>query len=139
MFLKNKILAVGFAAVFSLPFASYADSLITANVKNSTSSLITFEYERSQCAYNYERKILIPPGEIKKIIFNSDEGGRCGEEMTTHLSYKFYVNSANGGNGLVSIHVSDHTKFHFSQIRVSNVFTEIKTIEGIPTYIIYGG
>jgi len=141
MSLKNKMLAVGCAVAFSLPFASYADSLITANVKNSTNLLIKFQYEDSQCAYNYERKtFIISPGETMKMVFNSDEGGRCSSSYyargATYLVYRF---STVGGKGVMRINVNNHTNVHFAQYGLSNVTTETKTIEGIPTYIIYAG
>ena|SRR5688572_11797704 len=144
MLLKNKILAAGFALAFSLPLASYADSLITANIKNDTNFPIKFKYLNNQCAYNYERKTFsIEPKEVKKIVFNADEGGRCGgmDPSRTYLVYKFEVGSTRKGSGVVSIEVESrtHTKVKFVESEMSKVTTEIDTIEGVPTYVIWGG
>jgi|SRR5688572_30804558 len=140
MSLKNKMLAASFLAAFSLSSASYADSLITAGIKNSTNSVIVFKYDSNKCAYNYERKeFSINPGDVKRIVFNADEGGHCRNEDTTFLAYKFSVLSTRGGKGKVSIEVSKHTHVNFTDTGLSKVATEVDTIEGVPTYIIYGG
>jgi len=145
MSLKNKILAVGFATAFCLPVLGYADSLIAANIKNDTNFPVQFQYQDNQCAYNYERNTFsIEPKETKRIIFNSDEGGRCGgsyKQRLTYLVYKFEVGSARKGSGVVSINVKKgtHTKVELLESDLSNVSTAVGVIEGVPTYLILGG
>src|SRR5688572_29641769 len=125
MALKNKMLAAGFAIAFSLAGASYADSLIAANIKNGTNSPIKFEYEDSQCVYNYQRtSFFIEPGETKNMVFNADEGGRCGDvglllQKTTYLVYKFFVQTAGKESGVMGIKVKDHAFERFAQSDMS--------------------
>jgi|SRR5688572_1539864 len=144
MSLKNKMLVAGFAVAFSLTGVSYADSLITANIKNDTNFPVKFQYQDNLCAYNYERNtFFIQPKETKKIIFNSDEGGRCSDYdgWPTYLVYKFEVGSTRKGSGTVSIKVkkNTHTEVELSESDMSIASTAIGNIEGVPTYIILGG